>query len=86
MGGYGMLAIASRDSVSAAAVIDWVHSDQVGGLVSLVDASGTPVTLGSRAYILPQAPGQHRTLDDLYSTHRRDYRTLSQASAPDQRH
>jgi hypothetical protein len=73
MGGYGMLAIVSRDSLSAAATTDWVHSELLGGLAALVDASGTQVTLGSRAYSLPQASEQHRTLDDLYYNRYRDY-------------
>ncbi len=73
MGDYGMLAIVSRDSLSAAATTDWVHSDHLGGLAQIISATGTPVPLGSRAYSLPQAPGQHRTLDDLYYNRYRDY-------------
>jgi RHS repeat-associated protein len=70
MGGYGLLAVGTRDAGNNP-VVHWIHSNHLGAPMVTTDSSGTVIAPGS--YTQPMFPGQMRTHADLYYNRYRDY-------------
>ncbi len=71
MGGYGLLGVASRDSMGAP-IVQWIHSNHLGVPILTLDSAGNLPT-ATASYSQAVFPGQIRTYADLYYNYYRDY-------------
>jgi RHS repeat-associated protein len=72
MGNYGLLAIATKDTVNAP-IIHWIHSNHLGVPILTTNSAGAVITVPANSYTQPVFPGQMKTYADLYYNRYRDY-------------